>query len=327
MLKKKVSEKLSTSKVTRTIKEYLLMGLGMIVYSFAWLGIILPAKGVGGGASGMALLLYYLTGGETGGGLPVGVGVFLVNGVLLIIGGLIVGWNFGIKTIYSIIILSIVMGVMQPLLSAHPNILGLADDKLLSALLGGIVAAVGVSMCLAQGGSSGGTDIVAMIVNKYKNIGYGRVVLMTDACIIGCSYFISHDIATLIYGCVLTATMGFMVDMILAGNKQSSQIFIISRTPDLIAEHVVADVHRGVTMINGEGWYSKQPLKIVMVVCRKNETSVLFRVIKDCDPDAFITVGSVMGVYGRGFDALKNGNSILPQSDKEEKKSKKKDIK
>lgn len=314
---------MSTSKVTRTIKEYLFMGLGMVIYSFAWLGIILPAKGVGGGASGVALLLYYLTGGEAGGGLPVGVGVFIINGVLLIAGGFIVGWNFGIKTIYTIIVLSIVMSIMQPLLAANPNLIGLADDKLLSALLGGILAAVGVSMCLAQGGSSGGTDIVALIVNKYKNIGYGRVVLMTDATIICCSYFIWHDVATLIYGCVLTATMGFVADLILAGNKQSSQIFIISRTPDLIAEHVVADVHRGVTIINGEGWYSKQPLKIVMVVCRKNETSVLFRVIKECDPDAFITVGSVMGVYGKGFEALKNGNSILPQNDNEEKKSKK----
>lgn len=294
--------KLSSQSVLRFVKEYVFMAIGMLIYSFAWVGIVLPAKSMGGGASGLALLLYYMTGGD-GGGIPVGVGVFVINSALLLMAGFIVGWNFGIKTIYCIVILSLSMSFMQGLLP--DNLLGLADDKLLSTILGGVLAGVGISLCFAQGGSTGGTDIVAMIINKYKTISYGRIILACDGLIIFSSYFIFHDMAPCVYGCIMSASFGFTVDMIVAGNKQSSQLFIISQTPEKIAEHIVSDLHRGVTMLNGEGWYSKQPLKIVMVLCRKNETSFLLRMIRECDPAAFVTVGSVMGVYGKGFEQLK----------------------
>lgn len=296
-------EKLTSSVILRTVKEYGLMAAGMFIYAFAWVGVLIPAEGTGGGASGLALLIYYATGGEAGGGIPIGISVLIINAVLLIIAAFIIGWKFGIKTIYCVVLLSVAMSAMQEWLPS--DLIGLGEDKFLSAILGGVMAGIGVSLCFAQGGSTGGTDIVAMIINKYRTISYGRIVFFSDFIIIGSAYFIFRDVATIIYGYVMVATFGYTVDLIVAGNRQSSQMFIISSKYDMIADRVAHDAHRGVTLIDGEGWYSKHPMKIVMVVCRKNETRVMFRIIKECDPDAFITVGSVMGVYGKGFDALK----------------------
>ena len=197
-----MTKKLNISKgsVRQTVKEWTIITLGVLLYSFAWVSIILPADGMGGGATGIAMLVYYATGGIDG-GVPIGISYFVVNAILITAAVFIIGAKFGIKTIYSIILMSIAMSVMQAVIPN--NILGLANDKLLSALLGGGVAGLGISLVLMQGGSTGGSDIIAMIINKYRNISYGRVVLVTDCIIIGASYFIEHNLAQVIYGYVL----------------------------------------------------------------------------------------------------------------------------
>ena len=217
-----MTKKLNISKgsVRQTVKEWTIITLGVLLYSFAWVSIILPADGMGGGATGIAMLVYYATGGIDG-GVPIGISYFVVNAILITAAVFIIGAKFGIKTIYSIILMSIAMSVMQAVIPN--NILGLANDKLLSALLGGGVAGLGISLVLMQGGSTGGSDIIAMIINKYRNISYGRVVLVTDCIIIGASYFIEHNLAQVIYGYVLTATFSVTADVMLAGNKQSAQ--------------------------------------------------------------------------------------------------------
>lgn len=291
-----------SNPVVRTIKEYTLITFGLFCYAFAWIGAILPAKIVGGGVSGMALLIYYMTGGDAEGGIPLAYSMLAINGVLILIASFIIGFKFSTKTIYAVLMLSFAMGLLQE--TVPGNILGLANDTLLSAILGGALAGIGISICFSQGGSTGGTDIIAMIINKYRTVSYGKVIMMCDFIIIGLSYFIGNGISTVIYSYVLVAALGYTVDAVVEGNKQSSQLMIISKKYNEIAERVIGDAHRGVTLIEGQGWYSKKPLKIVMVVCRKNETSFIFKIIKDCDPDAFITVGSVMGVYGEGFEKL-----------------------
>lgn len=296
-----MNKKINISKTTarQTVKEWLIITLGIFIYAFAWVGIIMPAKGVGGGASGMALLIYYATGGVEG-GIPVGISYFIINAILLTAAVFILGAKFGIKTIYSIILVSVSMSFMQGFLP--DNILGLANDKLLSAILGGAVTGFGISMVLTQGGSTGGSDIIAMIINKYRNISYGKVILATDFIVIGCSYFVFHDLPTIIYGYVLTAVFSITADMMLAGNKQSAQIFIMSSRYQEIADLITSDLRRGVTVLEGTGWYTKTPSKILMVAVRKNEAGYMLQKIKALDPKAFITMGSVMGVYGEGFD-------------------------
>ena len=292
----------SKTDLLKIFKEYGLISIGGLMYSFAWTSILIPAGVMGGGLNGIGLLIYYATGG-TNGGIPLGVTFLVLNAVLVGVASLLISLKFGAKTIYAIGFISVAMAVMQQ--AVPDNVLGLADDKLLSAILGGALAGAGISICFTQGGSTGGTDIIALIINKYKTVSYGKVLMLCDLIIIGCSLFIFKNITSVIYGYVMVAVFGYTIDAVMAGNRQSAQILIVSPKYDQIAERIFSEMHRGVTLLDGEGWYTKPPTKVVMVVCRKNETGILFRVIKEVDPHAFMTFGSVMGVYGLGFEALK----------------------
>lgn len=298
--------KISLSQIAIGIKEYLIMTLGMFMYAFGWVACVIPAGGMGGGATGLSMLLNAVFPSIT-----MGTFVFAINVVLLIVAGFIVGWNFGIKTIYCIIVLSIAMDSWGYILP--PNILveytqNIDSHNILLVILGAVIAGSGVAVCFSQGGSTGGTDIVAMIINKYKTISYGKIVISIDFFIIGCSLFVASDlatgIATVIYGYIMIAVYGYTVDLIQSGSQQSSQIFIISPKYQQIADIINNDAHRGVTIIDGTGWYTKKESKIVMVVCRKRDASMILKLVRTIDADAFITMGSVMGVYGKGFEAL-----------------------
>ena len=282
------------------------MTLGMFMYAFGWVACIIPAGGMGGGATGLSMLLNAVFP-----SLSIGTFVFIINALLLLIAGFIIGWNFGIKTIYCIIVLSIAMDAWDYILP--PGILveytqNIDSHNILLVILGAIIAGSGVAIGFSQGGSTGGTDIVAMIINKYKTISYGKIVISSDFFIIGCSIFVASDIATgiatIIYGYIMIAVYGYTVDLIQSGSQQSSQIFIISPKYELIADAINNDAHRGVTVLDGTGWYTKKETKIVMVVCRKRNASYILKLVHSIDPHAFITMGSVMGVYGQGFEAL-----------------------
>ena len=286
--------------VLKPLKEYFLMVVGMMLYSFGWIGCILPAKGVGGGAAGLSLVLCTALE-NVGIHLQIGTMVFILNAILLFIAGFIVGWNFGLKTIFCVAAISLGMNFWQSVLP-EGNFLGI--DNLLAVVLGGILAGVGIALCFSQGGSTGGTDIVAMIINKYRTVSYGKILIYSDFIIIGSSLLVGMGISAVIYGYVMTAVVGYTVDMIMAGNQQSSQVFIVTHDYARMAEAIVQNVHRGVTLIDSQGWYSKEKSKIVMVVCRKRETAMILKFVKTIDPDAFMTVGSVMGVYGKGFQSI-----------------------
>ena len=309
--------KLSMTKVAVGLKEYIILGLGMFLYAFGWTACIIPSGGMGGGATGMSMLLNAVFP-----AISLGQFVFIINAILLLIGGFIVGWNFGIKTIYCIIVLSVAMDawdfwlpdgtlldgeiIKNGLLVQYTETIN--SHNILLIILGAVVAGSGVAISFSQGGSTGGTDIVAMIINKYKTISYGRIVISSDFFIIGCSIFVADDIATgiatIVYGYIMIAVYGYTVDVIQSGSQQSSQIFIISPKYAEIADAINNEAHRGVTIIDGKGWYSKKDCKIAMVVCRKRNASEILKIAHRIDENAFITMGSVMGVYGKGFEAL-----------------------
>jgi uncharacterized membrane-anchored protein YitT (DUF2179 family) len=219
---------------------------------------------------------------------------------------LLLGAKFGIKTIYAILMTSVLMTLFEGILPTEGIFPALAQDKLLSSILGGIVMGVGVASCLLMGGSTGGSDLIAMIVTRYMNLSYSQVVVFVDIFIIGASYFVfGGDIMITIYGFITTAVFGYASNMVLSGDKQSLQIFVFSKDYEQIAEVVSNKLERGVTLLNGVGWYSKQDVKIVMIVCRKSEMGMMMRAIKGIDNKAFISVANVMGVYGEGFDKYK----------------------
>lgn len=298
---------LGKSRIFTTVKEYFLMTVGMFCYAFGWIGCILPAKCMGGGASGLSLLIYYATG-ET---ISIGVMVFIINAILLLIAGFIVGWKFGIKTIFCVCMLSFAMSTMQEAFTLPDGtIMDIfhLNDRLLSTMLGAIFSGVGVAMSFAQGGSTGGVDIVAMIINKYRTISYGKIVRTIDSTIIAAALLLPASaqigIDGVIYGFVMTAAFSYVVDMLMTGNQQSNQIMIVCQDYKAMADAMNNTAHRGATVIDAKGWYTKNQHNIVMVVCRKRDTPTILKIAQSVDPDAFITIGSVMGVYGKGFDAL-----------------------
>ncbi|MBQ8779784.1 MAG: YitT family protein [Alistipes sp.] len=296
------SQEKSQHKILTGIKEYVIMTIGMCLYSFGWIGCVLPAKSTSGAASGLAIVISTALENGFGWDVKIGTIVLCINIVLLIAAGFILGWNFGIKTIYCIFILSMSMNVWQEILPADDF---LHLDRFLSMVVGGVITGFGVAMALMQGGSAGGTDILAMIINKFRSISYGRIIFILDLLIIASSLTVGFTIDAAIYGYIMTLVFGYTVDMILAGNKQSSQVFIISPKYEEITTALNYELGRGVTLLDSEGGYTHRRSKMVMVVCNNRETPTVLSFVRRIDPDAFITVGSVMGVYGRGFQPIK----------------------
>ena len=284
--------KLNTSE----LKSYLIIALGLAIYSFGWTAFMIPSEIIGGGVSGIGTLIYYASG-ET---IPVGTSFFVINFFLIGIALKILGPKFGAKTIYAIILGSVFLSVQQKFITAP-----LVDDKFMATILGGILGGAGVGITISQGGSSGGTDIIAMIINKYRNISPGRIILYFDVFIIASSYFIFKDVPTIVYGYVSMGVASYAIDMAISGTKQSAQMFIITKDHETLADEIGQKINRGISVIDAMGWYSKENKKMLMVVVRKHETPQIFKIVKEHDPDAFISMGSVMGVYGFGFEEIR----------------------
>jgi len=284
--------KLNTSE----LKSYLIIALGLAIYSFGWTAFMIPSEIIGGGVSGIGTLIYYASG-ET---IPVGTSFFVINFFLIGIALKILGPKFGAKTIYAIILGSVFLSVQQKFITAP-----LVDDKFMATILGGILGGAGVGITISQGGSSGGTDIIAMIINKYRNISPGRIILYFDVFIIASSYFIFKDVPTIVYGYVSMGVASYAIDMAISGTKQSAQMFIITKDHETLADEIGLKINRGISVIDAMGWYSKENKKMLMVVVRKHETPQIFKIVKEHDPDAFISMGSVMGVYGFGFEEIR----------------------
>ena len=313
-------KKLSTNEVFSGVREYLMMTVGILFYTFAWIACIIPAHGTGGGATGLSLVLCAAIENLFGYQIGIGTMAFLVKGILLMIAGFVIGWKFGIKTIFCIIILPLGLNFFQAELPVFQqwltdrgviaagsiSIFGNLEPILL-VTMGGLLSGVGIYMCLMQGGSTGGVDIVALLINKYHPINYGRVVVIHDSTIILASLLVGNGPETVIYGFLLTIIFSVTTDALLSGNQQSNQLLIISHEHDRIAEEITCSARRGVTMLNGMGWYSKQESQVVMVICRKRETNDILKIVKNIDPKAFISVASVTGVYGQGFGLIDGG--------------------
>lgn len=281
-------------KITEVIKDYVIITLGLLVFTAGWVLFLIPAEITGGGISGVSVVIYYAT------KIPVSLSFLIINVVLVLVAIKILGANFGIKTIYSIGVLTLFFALFQNILKEP-----IVDDTFLSAVLGGMAGGIGLGTVFSRGGSTGGTDIFAMIVNKYRNISPGRIILYCDVLIIASSYFVFQSPEKLVYGYVTMWVVAYSLDSFLSGANRSAQMFIFSKKYEEIADFINNEAIRGVTVFDGTGWYTKENTKVVMSVVRKRETSSIFRRIKEIDPEAFISMGSVMGVYGQGFEKLK----------------------
>lgn len=291
----------------KTVKSYVIMTIGLFIFVFSWTKFLIPLEIAGGGISGLASVINYAT------GFKVAYSYSIINGILLIIGFLALGKAFGAKTIYCIIVAALLFEFL-PLIHWISDI----EDKLINALIGGTMSGIGIGMIFMQGGSTGGTDIIALIIAKYRETSPGRVFLYCDLVIVGSVYFIpDKELSDVIYGYIQMVSFSYVIDMILTGNKQSMQVMVFSSKFPEIAERVNKEIQRGVTALPSIGWYSKKESKVLVIVLRKSQLPQITEIIKSTDRNAFMTVTPVTSVYGQGFEQIKVGKISWKKKAKE----------
>ncbi|MCF0213786.1 MAG: YitT family protein [Muribaculaceae bacterium] len=280
-------------------RDYIFIVMGTLIYAIAFMGFILPQKVVIGGVTGIGTLVYFLT------GIPVAVTQYGINIILLAFAFKQVGKRFVMKTIFGATCLSLFFAITQPIITAaYPN--GFVEGQpFMSIIIGGFIGGFALGLVFIHNGSTGGTDIVAALVAKKTTVSVGRTMLYVDFCIISSSFLLFHNIDTVVYGLIILFLMSFTCDKIINSDRQAVQFIIISPHWMSIADAVNSRVRRGVTVINGMGWYSKRNVKILLVAVRKQEAVTIFRIAKTIDPQVFITQYNVNGVYGKGFDEIK----------------------
>ncbi|MEN6589574.1 MAG: YitT family protein [Proteiniphilum sp.] len=276
-------------------KDYLMIFLGTFMYALGVTQFIMPHQFVLGGLTGVAVLINYAL------GWPVSVMVFVMNAVLLLIAFRILGSEFLVKTIVGVASLTAFIGLFERL-QWNPI---MTEEPLMAGLIGSIVAGAGVGLVMSVNGSSGGTDIIVLVINKYRNITPGRTMLWVDLIIVASSFVIFRSVETIVFGIIIIAVMATSVDWVLNGIRQSVQFFIISQKYEEIATQINLQLHRGCTVLDGTGWYTKSTQKVLLVMARRNESNSIFRLVKSIDENAFISQSNVIGIYGQGFDRMK----------------------
>ena len=286
----------SRQNIFREMRDYLMIALGMIMYGIGWTVFLLPNDITTGGVPGIASLVYFAT------GLPVQYVYFGINFLLLLLAIRILGWKFSIKTIFAVFTLTSFLPIIQQLTD---GVHLLNDQPFMACVIGASFCGGGIGIAFSSNGSTGGTDIIAAIVNKYKDVSLGRMIMICDVFIISSCYFVFHDWRRVIFGFVTLFIIGVVLDWIINSARQSVQFFIFSKKYDEIADRIIKDTDRGVTVLNGTGWYSKNDVKVLVVLAKRRQSLDIFRLVKRIDPNAFISQSSVIGVYGEGFDQLK----------------------
>lgn len=280
----------------REMRDYLTIAFGMILYGVGWTVFLLPNDIMTGGVPGIASLVYFAT------GFPVQYTYFAINFFLLLLSLKILGLKFSIKTIFAVFVLTLFLSLIQKVTA---GIALLHDQPFMACVLGASFCGSGIGIAFSANGSTGGTDIIAAIINKYHDVTLGRVILICDMLVITSSYFVLKDWEKVVYGFVTLYVCSFVLDQIVNSARRSVQFFIISKNYEEIGRRINKDLHRGVTVIDGTGLYTGFAVKMMFVLAKKRESTTIFRLIKDIDPNAFISQSAVIGVYGEGFDHLK----------------------
>jgi len=286
-------------KISRAeILDYFYITVGVTLYAISVAFFLLPYKLTTGGVAGIGALIYYATGFE------VQNTYLLVNLLLLILAVKELGWRFCFRTIYAVGSLTFMLWLTQRLYEMFGSPMLVGDELFMSCLIGAILEGIALGFCFVAGGSTGGTDIIAAIVNKYRNMSLGTVIMLLDIIIISSCYFVFHDVQRVVFGYVLLIVSSVTLDYYVNRIRQAVEFKIYSRNPNAIANEIMKTGH-GVTILDGMGFYTKSERKVIVSVVRKSEQMMLFRMIKSIDPYCFVTMGNVSGVWGEGFDVMK----------------------
>jgi len=289
--------KLNRTDILRESRDYFFIILGLMCYAIGWAAFLLPYQITTGGVTGISAIVYYAT------GIQIQITYFVINAFLLTFALKILGPKFSIKTLFGIFALTYFLWLFQEIIG-KTLILGPGQD-FMACVIGASLCGMGLGIVFVNNGSTGGTDIIAAIVHKYRDVTFGRMILYCDIVIISSCYFIFHDWKRVVFGFTTLVVISYVLDLIVNSARQSVQFFIFSKQYEEIAERITKDTHRGVTVLDGQGWYSKNSVKVLVVLAKKSQSVEIFRLVKDIDPNAFISQSSVIGVYGEGFDTIK----------------------
>jgi uncharacterized membrane-anchored protein YitT (DUF2179 family) len=298
--------KLTTKMITKTLWDYFAVSFGTLLYCMAWDAFLIPNNIASGGLTGACTIVQF----ATNGAIPVAYSFISVNTLLLLIGFLVMGRGFGFKTIYCIALSTILFRFLPAFdfLKAIPGEPLFVDEKVLIPIIGGILEAVGVGIIFIKGGSTGGTDILALIVNKFWPISPGKVFLFVDLFIIASILLVpGKTFQDMIYGYIAMVTFSVGIDYMLLGSKSTVQILVFSQQYQQIADYIIKEMDRGVTALNAVGWYTKEEKKVLLILVRKSQLPMLTKAIKNIDKKAFVSISPASGVYGEGFEEIKTG--------------------
>ena len=283
------------------VKDYFFISLGCAIYCVAFCLFMLPYHFTPGGMTGVSAIIFYAT------GIPTQYSYFAINAVLLAMGLRVLGFRFFTKTIYATLNITFFLGLVQQLIrqpdGTLPMVVG--DQPFMAAVLGACIEGGALALVFINNGSTGGTDIIAAIVNKYKNFSMGRILMWLDFIIVTSSFFVFHDWNKVVTGYVILIISMLLLDYTMNSASQSVQFTIISNKHQEIAQAINDEVGRGITLLHGQGWYSKEERQVLIVMARRRESTQIFRLIKHLDSQAFVTMTKVVGVYGEGFDHIK----------------------
>ena len=285
----------SKTSLWNEFKDYVTIFIAMMSYCIGWNIFLLPNSITTGGVPGISSVLFWGT------GIPVQWTYFGINAILLLIALRVLGWKFCVKTIFAVVVLT----VSTTFVSANYHGHLLQDEPFMASIIGAVFCGSGVGLGLASNGSTGGTDIIAAIVNKYRDISLGRVILICDVMIISSSFLVLKDWEKVIYGYVVLYVTAFCIDQVVNSMRRSVQFFIISDKYHEIGERINKEPHRGCTVIDAQGFYSGRDVKMLFVLAKRRQSDLIFRIINEIDPHAFVSQSAVIGVYGEGFDRFK----------------------
>lgn len=286
---------MKVKKVLDIVQKYFFITVGLALFTFGWTAFLLPNQVTGGGISGIAAVIYFAT------GLPVGVTTLVLNLILVSIAWRILGRRFCVDTLVCTVIMSAFMAIGQ-MVFTEPIV---PNDPFMCAVIGAALAGIGVGLTLNYGGNTGGTDIVVLMLAKYKNISYGRGSLYMNFFIVLSSYLTVHDPVKLVYSIVVLFAYILISDLVIDGYKQTFQFMVFSSKNREIADRINNELHRGATFLKGEGSYNHQPTEVLMIVSHRTDKVDVIRIIKEVDPSAFISITKVQSVFGKNFDKIK----------------------
>lgn len=297
---------MTLKRVLPHIWDYIVITFGTLLYCLAWDSFMIPNNISSGGLTGACTILQY----ATLGAIPMSWSFFVLNVLLLITGFIVLGKGFGIKTVYVVLLSSVLFEILPEydFLKAIPGNFLYIDNRLLVPIVGGILESIGIGLIIMRGGSTGGTDIAVLIVNKFWPVSPGKVYLYSDLVIIASVLLVpGKGFEDMIFGYIAMITFSFMLDFVLLGNKTTFQVMVFSEKYEEIADFIIKRLDRGVTALKAVGWYTRNDKNVLLILVRKPQIRELTKAIKEIDSKAFVSVSPATSVYGEGFDEIKTG--------------------